>query len=227
MQKRQADAGNWQARAQEFRVGQSVRLMASGETGEGRVVACWPAIGMVDVQWPHTANRHPVEELQIVNPAEDPFIAPMHHDVPGGAGTLADVSEGAPQENVVDRIDPQVKMVHEVGAVEDNGMGRMASLDLDAMKVRVAKAFVKKSLYWHARDRKYRVSRDEENTGTYKCPARKCKGVLRRATYKMEDGHHVKLHACPSCLFIIKSSDILADHCAPPQPPQLPVKGEC
>jgi hypothetical protein len=205
MANRKADAGNWQARGQEFEVGQSVRLTSNGGETEGRVLAVWPGIGMVDVQWPHTANRHPVEDLQIVNPGEDLFVAPIHEDVPGGAGTQAGVSQGAPQDNFVAEVDDNIEKVDVVAS--QTALTRSSAL-------RVASAFVKKSLYWHARDRKYRVSRDEHATGAYVCPNRGCGGTMRRATYKMENGCKVKLHACPDCLFIIRTADILDDHCA-------------
>lgn len=198
---RSADQGNWQARAQEFEVGQTVQMVNGGESDVGRVIAVWPGIGQVDVQFPHTSYRFGVEDLQIISPGDDPFVAPMHEDVPGGAGSEGDVSEGAPQTNVIEGEIPRVELVHEVGKVASE------------MRDRVARAFVKKSLYWHAKDRKYRVSRDEHADGNYKCPAKGCKGHLRRASYKMEDGRTVKLHACPRCLFMIRASDILDDHC--------------
>jgi hypothetical protein len=188
---------------------------------------------MVDIQWPHTANRHPVEDLQIIAPGEDSFIAPMHEDVPGGPGTIAEVSEGSMHGNVIEGEAPRVEMVQEVTADgdkddededEDGGKKvRKEARDLSAS--RVARNFVKKSLYWHARDRKYRVSREEHTNGQYRCPTRGCSGHLRRATYKMEDGQHVKLHACPSCMFMIRSADILDDHCAPA--PAVLAEGVC
>jgi len=210
MQRRQADEGNWQARGQEFQVGQTVRLVNGGDTDQGRVVATYPGIGMVDVQWPHTSYRMPVEDLQIVNPGDDTYISPMHEDVPGGPGTSAQVSEGAPQGNIIEGEVPRVELVHEVGP--DGISTKLAGDARRRMTERVAAAFVKKSLYWHARDRKYRVSADEHRSGQYRCPTKGCGAQLRRATYKMEDGCCAKLHACPKCMFIIKSADLLTDH---------------
>jgi len=206
MQNRQADAGNWQARGQEFRVGQTVALINGGSTDVGRVVATWPGIGCVDVQWPHTAYRHPVEDLQLINPGDDPYVAPMHEDVPGGPGMDGMVSEGGPQSNVVEGEVPRVELVYEVA-----DPGSKFANDQNMIS-RVAQAFVKKSLYWHAVDRKYRVSRDEHVSGQYRCPHTGCNGHLRQATYKMEEGDSIKLHACPRCLFMIKTSDLLIDH---------------
>jgi hypothetical protein len=136
----------------------------------------------------------------------------MHEDVPGGAGISGDVAVGAPATNTIERKVPQVELVHEVGP---DGVGGKQAASRSVMTQRVAQAFVKKSLYWHARDRKYRVSRNEHASGSYGCPAKACGGTLRRASYKMEDGQMVKLHACPRCLFMIRASDILDDHCAP------------
>jgi len=207
MRNRQADAGNWQARGQEFQVGHTVQLINGGATDQGRVVATWPGIGMVDVQWPHTAYRHAVEDLQIINPGDDPFISPMHEDVPGGPGMDGMVSEGGPQSNVVEGEVPRVELVHEV-----ESPGAKIAHDQMGMISRVAQAFVKKSLYWHAQDRKYRASAEEHKTGNYRCPSRTCDGQLRQATYKMEDGCCVKLHGCPKCMFMIKATDLLTDH---------------
>lgn len=183
--------------------------MAGIDGDEGRVIAVYPAIGMVEIQWPHTSNRHPVEDLQIVSAGDDQFVSPRHEDVPGGAGTQDMVSGGAPQHNRIQYEEPRVEDVREVNkkaAVDPNTLRRMA--------LRVAAAFVKKSLYWHARDRKYRVSRAEYESGAYRCPS--CGGAtMKQATYKMEDGCKVKLHACPSCLFMIRTADIISDHCAP------------
>lgn len=206
---RTADAGNWQARAEEFRPGQSVRLTIGTETDEGRVVAVWQGIGMVDVEWPHAAYRHPVEDLQIVNAGDDIFVTPQHEDVPGGPGSSAQVSEGAPQNNIILEEDPRVELVKDVDKTA------ASPIPLKKMAIRVAAAFVKSSLYWHARDRKYRVSREEHQNGAYRCPKRGCGSSMRQATYKMENGSKIKLQACPQCLFMIRASDILADHCDP------------
>ena len=73
---------------------------------------------------------------------------------------------------------------------------------------RIAEAYVKKSLYWASRDRKYRVSREEREAGSYTCP--KCKeAALRKAVYKRAEGISERLLGCPSCLFLIKACDIM------------------
>lgn len=85
---------------------------------------------------------------------------------------------------------------------------------------RVATAFIKKSLYWHSRDRKYRVNRDEHGSGRYGCPKSGCEGVLRKGTYMMENGQRLRLYVCPLCIFMIRMEDILTDHCAPCEEPE-------
>lgn len=185
--RKQADSGNWQARAREFVVGQSVRLMYGGSNDEGRVLAVWPSIGMVDVQFPNTNYRFPVEDLQIINPDFNKFISPITEEVPGGVGTDALVSDGATGKAV-------------------RKTTRLAA--------RVAGAYrMKQALYWADVGRKYRCTRSEHGSGQYSCP--KCGDILRKTIYKREDGKSVRLRGCPSCLFLIRLDDIIEDHCAP------------
>lgn len=76
---------DWQQRSFDFPVGSFVYPFMSGESGlMGRVVAVYPGIGMVDVQWPHGSERVPVEELQ--RHEQEFFIPPSVEDetVPGG-----------------------------------------------------------------------------------------------------------------------------------------------
>lgn len=81
-------AGNWQERAKSFQEGQAVTYIGDRMSSEGRVLAVWPAIGMVDVQYPTGSVRLPVEDLQILNPDEDEYVTPEHSDLPGGTGTV-------------------------------------------------------------------------------------------------------------------------------------------
>lgn len=79
---------DYQQRAAEFAVGDIVYPFALGNPGfNGRVVAVFPAIGMVDVEWPHGNQRVPVEDLQqYFNGANDYNPPNVGHDnVPGGA----------------------------------------------------------------------------------------------------------------------------------------------
>jgi len=128
VRKLRADAGNWQTRGQEFQVGQNVQLMNGAPTDQGRVVAVYPAIGMIDVQFPHTSQRFPVEDVQIMNPGEDPFITPRFETVPGGAGTESFNSDGPAPLRPVDKILPLIEKVHEVPRIPPSEVfSRMAS----------------------------------------------------------------------------------------------------
>jgi len=77
------------------------------------------------------------------------------------------------------------------------------------MASRVARAYVKKALYWNGKDRKYRATRVESATGHYGCPKNTCDGVLKPAVYKREDQSSVKLLGCPKCMFLIRKQDII------------------
>jgi hypothetical protein len=74
---------------------------------------------------------------------------------------------------------------------------------------RVAAAFAKQSLYWASKDRQYRMTRPESSEGRPCCP--RCEGGphLKRAIYKRRDGSSERLLGCPSCMFLIKDSDIV------------------
>jgi hypothetical protein len=145
----------------------------------GRVSAVFPAIGMVDVEFPHGSKRYGVEDLQRLDTDGVP-ITPSTSTVPAGPGTVS----------------------------VPGGPARSASVE------RVARAFVKQSLYWAARDRQYRATKPEVVSGHYHCPKCKVQGiesVLKPAAYKRRDGQSEKLLGCGECLFLIKKSDILND----------------
>ena len=79
---------------------------------------------------------------------------------------------------------------------------------------RVSEAFVKKSIYWVNRNRKYRASQSEILTKCYCCP--KCAHpTLKQAIYKRDDGISEKLLGCPSCLFLIRRADLVGHHTNP------------
>ena len=186
---------DYQQRATEFSVGDSVFPFQSGNAWQsGRVMAVYPAIGMVDVEFPHGSMRLPVEDLQRYENRDTLEPEPGHDNIPGGAGTVSVPGGPTPKK---------------------------------AFVTKVAQAWVKKSLYWAAKDRKYRASRGELEANNFNCP--KCKeGQLKPARYKRMEGKSDHLMGCPHCLFLIKRCDIMghSDYVEPEVPGATPVVAE-
>ena len=90
---------NYQARGAGFLVGDRVYPIQGSPANGGTVVAVWPAIGMVDVQYPHGATRSAVEDLVI---DESGFIESqvdiLSDTVPGGTHTVP--VSGGPQRDI-------------------------------------------------------------------------------------------------------------------------------
>ena len=70
---------------------------------------------------------------------------------------------------------------------------------------------MKRALYWHSRDRKYRATKLEKENGSYLCP--KCGQGLGKAVYKRKNGVSERLLGCGGCLWLIREGDV--DGCAP------------
>ena len=197
MPNRRATYSDYQARASAFKVGDRVYPILKGNPASGgTVVAVWPAIGMVDVQFPHGNSRYPVEDLVIDSTATkdiENVVDVMADSVPGGAGTVS--VPGGPTPLLKDRPDPLAEALKNEGAFTSSTS-------------RVATAYVKKALYWTVPDRKYRVSRGELESGNICCP--RCdESYLNKVVYKRENGASERLLCCPECLFLIKRADIL------------------
>lgn len=93
---------DYQQRASEFFVGDLAYPLAGGSTDEsqaGRVVAVYPAIGQVDIEFPWGSGRFPVEDVQRVTSVA--AIPPNleHTTVPGGVGSVT--MPGGPHPRVV------------------------------------------------------------------------------------------------------------------------------
>lgn len=171
---------DYQARATAFKVGDRVYPILKGNPANGgTVVAVWPAIGMVDVQYPHGATRAPVEDLLIDSGSSiDPKVDVAYDSVPGGTHTVP-VSGGP------------------------------AKRDKEVSAARVASGFLNKmAVYWAAKGRQYRPSKTEMETGQLCCP-RCEDAYLRRVIYKHDEGQRVRLFCCPECLFLVRQSDVL------------------
>ena len=87
---------DYQQRATEFSVGDLVYPFIDGNKDQaGRVQAVWPAIGMVDVEWPHGSERRPVEDLARLK--SPPAVG--NDNIPGGAGTVSVPGGPLPQSS--------------------------------------------------------------------------------------------------------------------------------
>lgn len=86
---------DYQSRARAFEIGMRVYPFFGGKNDKAGVVrAVYPAIGMVDVQFPHGSSRYPVEELVVDTSGDYENISKDPDSVPGGAGSLP-VSSGS------------------------------------------------------------------------------------------------------------------------------------
>lgn len=159
---------DYQKRALEFNEGDVVYHHLSSSDVLGRVVAVFPGIGMVDVEFPNGSRRFSVEDLYLAgsNSSGQPPLV-NHNSVPGGPTVITS------------------KLAH-----------------------KLARKHV--ALYWGARDRQYRPTRQEVASNCYYCP--KCKDTptpLKKAIYKRREGVSERLLGCPTCMFLVKQDDIL------------------
>lgn len=191
---------NPQQRATEFQVGQSVTHWGHSIEESGRVTAVWPAIGQVDVQFAWGNIRVPVEDLQII--ADNTWVVtPKNDNTPGGTATAVPGGPFTLRDAPYDPLPIPVKVTSRPSGLNARS-ARTPSLE------RVVVAYVKKAIYWQEKNRKYRVSQGELDSGSFHCP--RCKEtVLRDAIYKREEGQSVRLLGCPSCLFLVRKGDLL------------------
>lgn len=180
---------NYQQRAKEFAVGDMVFPFGAGDGLAGRVVAVYPGIGMVDVQYPTGVERAGVEDLMHIEVEDGAAFPsppePENAEVPGGVETVVTES---PESSA------------------DAATTKAAAAQSTR---RVAEAFVKKALYWGAKDRHYKATKLECESGVYLCPKCKDAPALRKAVYQRSEGKSKKLLGCPNCLFLIDTCDII------------------
>jgi len=67
----------------------------------GVVVQIFPAIGMVDVQFPHGVSRYPVEDLVLDTSGDYENLANTPDSIPGGRGVVP-VSSGSAKSLITD-----------------------------------------------------------------------------------------------------------------------------
>lgn len=161
MHKKSTTYQDYQKRSKDFKVGMKVYYFWEGNSSQpGVVVAVYPSIGMVDVEYPHGSQRIPIEELIIVDSGDTKSLP--ESTVPGGTGVVP-------------------------------------------VSTRVANNYLKKAIYWRNINRRYKLCKGEDPNKP-NCP--KCKTQMGKTVYKRRDSQSERLFACPSCLFVIKSSDI-------------------
>jgi hypothetical protein len=205
---------DYQARASEFKVGDSVFLWNLDSDHLGRVVQVFPAIGMVDVAYPNGVKRHPVEELQrfIVSDSgasypDAPY--PSNVSIPGGY-SFTNVSPG-PYDSVSKRKD-DAKFTKDVYKRDLDREGANYSKSVITPEVKknllskVASHYVN-ALYWGDKDRKYRAKSEELEGNRYGCPD--CKTIMIYKNYRRRAGVPNKLFLCPKCNFSILAEDII------------------
>ena len=195
----------------------------------GRVLNSLPAIGFLDIQWAFGTERVSPEELLKMNPEQmlslPPEVTFDYHpgiEVQKRANRLwatLEVPAGFHKE--------LAKLWHrkasEVRAYDELYHRYASYADDEAMRNEVAKfyrfahkmlhllfqqeASKKTAAYWASKDRNYRATRGEIDSGRPNCP--KCGSQMRRTVYKMKEGQKSRLFACPSCLYLIKQDNIL------------------
>jgi hypothetical protein len=204
----------------------------------GRVTAVMPGIGFLDVQWPFGNERVSPEEVVRVNP-EYQMYTPTYETFsyyPGlDSGSAAKVAsqakraDGSPLWNEVSpgfhrdlaklyhkgasSIQAYDVLWHQYRQANDEALRgeiqqfyRVADNLMTAYLSEYAR---KTAAYWADKDRKYRATKTELEARKVTCP--KCKGAhMRKATYKMENGVRAKLLACPNCMYLVKTTDILS-----------------
>ncbi len=180
---------DYQQRASEFSIGDSAYPLAGSATDEsqaGRVVAVFPGIGMVDIEFPWGSGRYPVEDVQRVNNIVAIPPDPGNSSVPGGAGTVS--VPGGPTKK----------------------RGSAAVSRVAHAWVKSALYWASKNRHYRATKGEV----DGGKYACPKCHAHEETGErphLRPANYKRHDGQSHRLMGCPTCLFLIKREDILGD----------------
>lgn len=93
---------DYQQRARQFEIGMRVYPYFGGKPDKsGVVVQIFPAIGMVDVQFPHGVSRYPVEDLVLDTSGDYENLANTPDSIPGGRGVVP-VSSGSAKSLITD-----------------------------------------------------------------------------------------------------------------------------
>ena len=102
MRRRATSYVDYQQRARQFEIGMRVYPYFGGKPDKsGVVVQIFPAIGMVDVQFPHGVSRFPVEDLVLDTSGDYENLAKTPDSIPGGRGVVP-VSSGPAKSLITD-----------------------------------------------------------------------------------------------------------------------------
>lgn len=219
----------------DFQIGDFVQKFVPGSQGlppyVGRVVAVMPGIAFLDVQWPFGTERVSPEELIKVNKALAGYLPPSLNFSNYSGLDAVTASTGVPlwrglelpagahlemaklMHKGANALQTYDILWHRYRQADDESLRdevskfyRVAYNLLTAMLLEQARR--KEAAYWAATDRKYRATQQELTSKKLACP--KCKqGPMRKTTYKMSEGQRMRLLACPSCLHLVKQTDIM------------------
>ena len=176
---------DYQQRAREFSVGDMAYPLAGAATDEsqaGRVVAVFPGIGQVDIEFPWGSGRYPVEDVQRVTDIVTKAPDPDHTTVPGGVGTVG-IPGGPVEKRAALAID------------------RVASAFIKSAVYWAGKDRSYRATRAEAESNKFRCPRCRVENGSDPI-------YLRPVNYKREDGQSHQLFGCPACMFLIKRDRI-------------------
>lgn len=216
--------------SKEFETGDVVQQCTPGSYSitpyVGVVVQTHPSIGFVDVKWPFSTERISPEELIKVNPANQQYIPPSlgikdlklafnsrlasywSEPFAGFHTELASLfHKGASEVSAYDSLWLGYNKIATDYSIK-TAVARFYKASDVLTKAYLSDYAVKTAAYWTSKDRKYRATQQELDTGKVICPS--CKhSSMRKTTYKMESSVKAHLLACPKCLYLIKQSDIL------------------
>lgn len=224
----------WQL-TKDFRPGDPVQKFVPGHgllsPYVGRVTAVHRGLGVVDVQWPFGVERVMPDEVVRVNPALMLYLPPTLDQTPATYDVMQSRKASAklwrttelPSGFHRDLARLWAKAASEVSAYDDlwtryASLGArdedirdevrkfyLASVNLSELRLREHAA--KTAAYWFGQNRQYRATAEECKARRPNCP--KCGTGMKRTTYKMDKGARMRLWACPSDLFLLKTTDML------------------
>ena len=175
---------DYQQRAREFSVGDMAYPLAGAATDEsqaGRVVAVFPGIGQVDIEFPWGSGRYPVEDVQRVTDIVTKAPDVDHTTVPGGAGTVGVPGGPDKMAGAIDRV-ARAHVKYAIYWATKNRNYRATKAEIEADNFHCPKCRV------------------EDGADPI---------FMRPMNYKREDGKSHRLFGCPKCMFLIKREHII------------------